>query len=423
MELNKGFFRGPKSFKTASKLKTKSPKRRTRRQRLFDWFPQQTNRFSLNLLSLVAFLLAFQMALVLFVLAGFIKELTGQENVGVYYFVAYLAGVFVLLNLHHLVKKHGKSAVALLMIGFKALALVGMGIFAYDQAGIIFVVWSLMAGSLAWVSVDILIESFSSDNSTGSIRGGHLTVMNLGLLLAPALAAWIIESFGYHWLFFYSAEVTFFAWIIILIWFRKVNHNIREDLKLSAIFKKMLRRKNICRIYWIAFLLDLFYATTVIYVPIYLFQQGISILEMGKIFTIMLLPFVFLQYPLGRLADKKWGEKEMLVVGVLIMALFIGIMTFLESSWPLIWGVVLFMGRVGAAIVEVMRDSYFYKQVGPRDVDLIDLFRTTRSVSYISGTAIFSLVMVFFPLKVVFLVLAGIILTGIGALWKLEDTR
>jgi MFS family permease len=137
----------------------------------------------------------------------------------------------------------------------------------------------------------------------------------------------------------------------------------------------------------------------------------------------MLVPFVVLQYPLGALADKKTGEKEWLLVAIIIMAIFTGTLTFIHSSGIIVWAVVLFMTRVGAAIMEVMRDTYFYKKVSAQDVDLIDLFRTTRSLAYVISMIISGLFLLVFPLQSIFIILALIILTGLVPLWSLKDTK
>ncbi len=377
----------------------------------------------LHLLNVVAFLMGFQMALALYILSNFLKERSGIENIGIFYVISYIASFYVLINLHHLIKKHGKSTMFLIFLAIKIVALFGMGLFFENSFAVVFAIWSLMSGALAWVGLDLLIENYSKDKVTGSIRGAYLTVLNAGVLTAPLLATWIVENMGYRFVFFFAANITAIVFVIVFVSFRKVNHNINKSISVRQVFEKIRRRKNLSKIYYVSFLLELFYAVTVVYMPLYLRQLGVAWVEIGIIFTVMLIPFVLLQYPLGILADKKTGEKEWLLVAIILTAIFTATISFINSREVIVWMGVLFATRVGAAIIEVMRDSYFYKQVGPADVDLIDFFRTTRSIAYITGMAIFSFVLFFLPIQFIFVILALIILTGLVPLWKLKDTH
>ena len=59
----------------------------------------------------------------------------------------------------------------------------------------------------------------------------------------------------------------------------------------------------------------------VIYTPIYLHEHiGLPWSDIGIIFTIMLLPFVLFEFPAGKLADGKWGEKEPPIIGIILIA-------------------------------------------------------------------------------------------------------
>ena len=375
------------------------------------------------LLEVMALLLGFQLGLAVYIMSNFLKERSGTENVGVFYFIAYIAALFVLVNMHYLVKKHGKSKVFMIFVLMKASALFGIGLFAHSQIAVIFAVISLMSGVMMWAGLDLLLENFTRDSVAGKVRGTHLTVLNFGVLVAPFLAAEIVETSGFRPVFFLGSSMTLAALFLTVRYFPKINHNVKKALDTKKVIGKMMRRKNILRIYIIAILLAMFYAVINIYTPIYLLDIGMHWSQIGLIFTVMLIPFVVVQFPLGITADKKTGEKEWLVLGLILLVLATALLSFVTSTSVVLWMVLLFGTRTGAAIIEVMRDSYFYKQVGARDVDLIDFFRTAKCVAFIVGTALFSLLLFFIPLKMVFLTLALIMLTGLIPLWKLRDTK
>jgi len=124
----------------------------------------------------------------------------------------------------------------------------------------------------------------------------------------------------------------------------------------------------------------------VVYTPLYLTKYvGFSWAEIGVIFTIMLLPFVIFEIPVGRLADKKYGEKEFLTVGFIIMGIFtmaIGFVT-VKNFW--LWAAILFATRIGASFVEITCDTYFFKKVDQGKTDVIGFYRLTRPLSYVAA--------------------------------------
>ncbi len=135
----------------------------------------------------------------------------------------------------------------------------------------------------------------------------------------------------------------------------------------------------------------------------------------------MLIPFVILQYPVGFLADKKMGEKEMLIFSIIFMAISSGVIYFISSSNIWIWAAVLLATRIGASMLEVLRDSYFYKKIDGHDIDLINFFRTSMPVGYILATGISFPLLLFFPLKSVFLLVMIVVLSALVPAFLLED--
>jgi MFS family permease len=137
----------------------------------------------------------------------------------------------------------------------------------------------------------------------------------------------------------------------------------------------------------------------------------------------MLLPFVLLQYPMGVLADKKVGEKKLLFLALLIMASCTLVFYFTSSQNILVWAVVLFGTRVGASMLEVLRDSYFYKRIDGDDMDLIDFFRTAMPVGYILAALASLVLLLFLPLKWVFVLLALVTFSALIPALRLTEIR
>ncbi|MBP9771914.1 MAG: hypothetical protein KBD16_03250, partial [Candidatus Pacebacteria bacterium] len=129
------------------------------------------------------------------------------------------------------------------------------------------------------------------------------------------------------------------------------------------------------------------------------------------------------ELPLGTLADKVYGEKELLIAGLSIMGATTLALIFIGSTSFLIWTIALFLTRIGAATVEIMSETYFFKQVGGNDADLMEYFRSIEPTAYIVAPLLASLVLLFFPMPILFVLLGCIVLAGIPVALQLVDTR
>ena len=83
------------------------------------------------------------------------------------------------------------------------------------------------------------------------------------------------------------------------------------------------------------------------------------------------------------MADKKFGEKEILAVGFIVMSLSTFVIPILKTPNFWVWASVLFLTRMGAALVEIASETYFFKHVKADDTSIISFFRMIRPTSYI----------------------------------------
>lgn len=109
---------------------------------------------------------------------------------------------------------------------------------------------------------------------------------------------------------------------------------------------------------------------------------GFSWEEIGIILVVMLLPFPLIQYPLGKMTDGRYGEREMMAIGFAITGTATILLSLYSVPSVMIWAVLLFITRIGAAIAEIMIETYFFKTVPTRDTAALGLFRITRPISY-----------------------------------------
>jgi MFS family permease len=276
---------------------------------------------------------------------------------------------------------------------------------------------------MGWVCLDMILETCSMDRLSGRIRGIHLTVINAGILAGPFLSMHILNRYNFQGIFIAMLVIYSIMFSIALIKIKDFNREKVNRLTVREILFKFLKRKNVMRAYYISFMLEFFYALMVIYTPMYLRDLGISWNDIGIIFTVMLIPFVILEYPIGLLADKKYGEKELLIFSIFIMGATTLGLYFVHSAEIIVWSLVLFFTRIGASMVEILRDSYFYKRIDSYDIDLIDFFRTSRAVAFIAAAIISTIYLFIFPVKAIFILVAIVAFSALYPALKLADNK
>ncbi len=315
----------------------------------------------------------------------------------------------------------GSILAVLIILGLVGLRSTGIPVWLL---GVSFIVY-LSAQTLLFLVIDVLIEHFSDHASMGRIRGLYLTACNIGFMIAPLVAGFLTDRLGYGMLYTIAIAFLIPVWILLLhipsIRPEKEHHGgIRKHLR------TFLRSKNIRGVYVANFLLQFFYAWMVIYTPIYLHEHlGLAWDTIGLMFTIMLSVFVILQTPLGYLADRVFGEKELLVGGFIIMGastLMFGTTNLALFSLSGIT-ILLFITRIGASTIEVATESYFFKHIAEDDATCVGFFRNTYPIAYIIGPLLASALLHFIPIQSLFTILGVICILGVFTVIKIKDTK
>ncbi len=367
----------------------------------------------IKLLSVVSFLFGFTDAVLVYVLSSYFKEVTGTDNVSLVYLLAFSVVLVSLFFLHDLIRKLGKSMLLFMLLFASIITNAVLILFDPSWFTVLMLMIHLVVSNLIWVNIDVILETFSEDGKSGRIRGLHLTIVNLGWLLAPFLSTRILSNFGFSGIFLVGLTMYSVIFVVALLGLRHVNHRFKERITPREILRKIRQKNDILHIYAIAFAIEFFYAAMIVYTPLYLLKIGFDWDAIGIMFTLMLVPFVLIQYPLGVLADKRLGEKEMLIGCLLLMIVSTVYLPFIVSGSLWVWAFALFMTRIGAAGADILRDSYFYKRVGPSDVDIIAFFRTARPVANITAAIVIGSTLLFASLPMVFFIAAFVLLLSL----------
>ncbi|GMQ95158.1 MAG: hypothetical protein BMS9Abin13_270 [Patescibacteria group bacterium] len=379
---------------------------------------------TLHVIYAMGFLFALSLAIPLYVNSTFLSEYVPEQWVGALYIAGSLLTIFWLAVIPAILRRFGnyKTTAFLMLLGM--VLTLGLG-FSKSLILIapIFIVYSALL-SIIFFTLDVFLESYSTDDKTGRIRGISLTMINVAILISPAIAGLTLTN-GDYWKIYSLATFFMFAVLTLLvIRFRKFKDPHYENIPFGDTLKQMYRNKDVYRIFMASLLLRFFFAWMVIYTPIYLHEYiGFAWNQIGIMFTIMLLPYVLFELPAGRLADTKWGEKEFLSAGFVILAITSASLAFITSASFLLWAGALFATRIGASIVEVMTESYFFKHIGAADTNTLGLYRNARPIAYILAPLGATAFLYVFDFRYLFLALGLVMLMGLRYSLTLKDTK
>ncbi len=384
---------------------------------------------NISLLQVIGFFFAATMALSAYVGSSYLSPLVGETAVGYVYAIAALITIVSMSALPRVLAKLGvRHLTTLLMIATVAALLVLYGSTSPHLSILAFIAFYAL-GIITMFSLDLRLEQLSIDTKTGRIRGLYLTVVNTAWLLSPFLAG-VLATQTISLVYLAAASMALIATLIAL-WSATRDREGGIPIhtpSLARAFMRIIRGRNgHTRNVYNALLLDLmlnvFYAIMVIYIPLYLRSLGLSWEQLGLIFTVMLTPFVLFQYVLGSLADRYTGEQEFMVAGLLMMSFASFLVWFTDSSSVLVWMGILFLSRVGASFLEVMKESYLFKHVDGNDAAIIALSRNMMPLSYVIAPLLAALVLTVTLIPSLFFMLGVVLLVSIRFALSLTDTR
>lgn len=385
--------------------------------------PFRQNKY-LNTIFLSNIFISLHYALIIYVNSSFLSQFFTQTQVSSLYIIGSVLNTYLLLNVSKVLEKIGVYKFVIYAMGMEFLATFGMFVSEVPALAGLYFLMHLVSISLLLFGMDIFIEDFNKDASkTGSIRATYLTITNITIMISPAIVAGILVHGKYSSV--YMLSVVFMLPLYYLFRrFRKIQIEPVKHIKIKQTLIEYIKNKDLYNIFISQFLLQLFYAFMIVYTPIYMNQYiGFSWSEIGVIFTIMLLAFIIFELPVGQMEDEKYGEKEFLAIGFIIMGLstlFISFLT-IKSFW--MWATILFITRIGASFVEISSDTYFFKKVEADKTDVISFFRIARPLSFIVGPLMATVMLQFIPFQYIFIVVGSIMIIGTHYALALTDTK
>ncbi len=376
--------------------------------------------FFVNIISL---LMGFTGGLLIYTMSAYFKNIWNSVNIGWTFIIANIILLIILLNIHKFVRVVGRATLFQLLVICKISIFVALIMIVGRLPETILLMSYIVLEALSWAVLRMILESYATDNRTGRVYGLNLTIINIGLIISPIIATHLLMQFGFIGIFYLSIIFNILIFIITFFNIHHIDAIHQKQTNYIGLFQKLKARKDIQRIFTISISLEFFFAIMVIYTPLYLLNNGFSWNQIGIIFTVMLIPLVLVQYPVGILADTRLGEKELLFASFILIAFSSIAFYFFGNTSMAIVMIILLISRIGAALVSILRLSYFYKRIDKTDVDMIALFQTARPIAYIIAPALVGILLIYFQINSVFILIAFIALLTLYPVYKLSDNK
>jgi len=374
---------------------------------------------------LVNLLVSFHYFFVIYINSSFISQYVSERSIGVLYITGSLISVILFAYFIRILRKTGNVRLTALFIAVEALSLGALAFIEQTELILCFFTLHLVISPVIYLNLDIFLEKIIKQEAiTGSARGLFLTMINIAQVSSPILMGILLVHNEYWKAYIVSVGFLLFAFVLLVTQLHLFKDPEYVHYTLHQMKQRLLGSRAFFNVFMAQFLLRFFYAWMVIYTPLYLFKYiGFSWSEIGIIFTIMLVPFLILEFPLGRVADLFSCEKEMLIVGFVILGGTVALMSFITEPSFILWAILLFCTRVGASLVEVGSESFFFKHVDGEQATTISIFRATRPAAYILAATVASVILLAIPLQWSFLVLSLVMFGGIHYALALRDVR
>ena len=360
----------------------------------------------------------------IYINSSYLSEYIHPEYVGFIYTLASIFTVLSLLGIRKVLKKIGnfKTIFSILLIEF--ISLITLAFSHNSHLVITAFILTFVATSLTFFNLDIFLESLSKDSDTGGTRGVFLTSLNTAFFIGPLITGLLIDSDDFWKVYLMGAILLFPVFYILIHYMKDFKDPVYNKPHFLKTSKKIFNDFSLRSIFSSVFLLRFFFSWMIIYTPLYLHNEiGFSLADTSLIIGIALIPFILLEAPLGKIADKYLGEKEILTAGFIITAGATMIIPFIEAPIFWLWAAILFTTRIGASMIEVMTETYIFKKINASSIDVVSFFRMVRPTAYIASPIIASVLLIHIDFKYIFLILGAVVLYGIRFSLVIKDTK
>lgn len=210
-----------------------------------------------------------------------------------------------------------------------------LGLWFFDNIYLILLFRSIAGVAAAtWVSFTVLYSRYFKENETTKSIGLINSFTKIGQVLAMLTGGIIAQRFGQQFPFLLAAFGGFLGFILS-IGIKEKKDKVKEPTKVNELLKVATNRKLLI----VSFLAIIFqlvvYATTFGFIPVVAKNIGASSFHLGFITTITTLPAIFSSSLSGTLLTPRYGERNTIAGGFVIIALSCIVVPYINSLFLL----------------------------------------------------------------------------------------
>jgi MFS family permease len=388
--------------------------RRVRNAGIFGW------------LYLANLFVAFHWQSIGYINSSYLLESLTQAQLGVVVATGAVLSMMLLSWGTKLLARVGAFRTALIAALVDLVGVLGLATMQYAALVVISYLLMVTAGILLMFCLDMFLEcETTAEEGTGSVRGMFLSMGDVAAVFAPVFAGFLAGAAALYQHVYLASALFLVPFLMVLFFrFRTFRDPSYHTFALPNAIRSLREDANFFHVAAAQFLMRVFFIWMALYMPVYLHTtMGFAWPEVGFILSMMLLAYLVVELPAGLIADRALGEKELLALGFIITAVATAALPFLGPGnvWP--WAIMLFVTRVGTALIESMSETYFFKHVGGDDADMVSIFRILRPFGTLVGSLLVTIVLMFTDLRMNWFVLAAIMLIGVYNAYRLVDTK
>ncbi|MFA6295724.1 MAG: MFS transporter [Candidatus Paceibacterota bacterium] len=376
-------------------------------------------------IAIIGFIFTLHAVIPMYSNSSFLSLFANEDLIGLIYMAGAAVGILGFLIAPILIRHIGNYTSAMLLICIQ----IGLfyGLISSTSPVVLaslFIIQSAVV-FLIGLTLDIFLEVYTDSKNIGAVRGLYTATLNASWVIAPLIGSILIDgSNNYRNTYVAALAMLFPLLYLIHRNFPRFKDPNYTHLSLWQLIKRISHDANLVKLFSANLILQIFYSWMVIYSPIYLNKNiGFSWEQIGIILVIMLIPFPLIQYPLGKLADEKNGEKGIMAIGFAITGIATIMLSFFVLKSIFLWATLFLITRIGAATAEIMMETYFFKTVPTRDSAILGSYRITRPLSYFLAPIIMIIGLLFVSTQNMFIVIGIFSLLALYPALTIKDTK
>lgn len=376
-------------------------------------------------IAVIGFIYALHIVMPMYSNSSFLSLFADERTLGYIYMAGAAVSILGFLLAPSLIRRVGNYTMSVLLICVQIILFYGLISFSSPIAIAICFILQAAVVAMIGLTLDIFLEVYTNGHKVGTIRGLYNATLNASWLIGPMIGSMLINGTDNYRNTYIAALAMLFP-LLYLVYrnFPRFQDPKYFHLSPSRLIAHIASKGDWVKLFTANIILQTFYSWMVVYSPIYLHKHiGFSWDEIAIILTVMLAPFILFQYPLGKLADKKYGEKEIMAIGFAIMGISTIALSLFTTNMVALWALGLFLTRTGAAAAEIMIETYFFKTASTRDTALLGAFRITRPIANFIAPVVMIVGLLFTTHQYMFAVIGVISLLALLPVLTIKDTR